>query len=1144
MSEAAAGSSVFDDASDVTHSTAFVILNTLVDEGHIVEERAEYLKQKFTDLHNRVLAIYKRDNLLLKRARKLRSQLDAERRRVQERGEQARKDDDEILLLKREVVELEKEWTSAQERESVLQVEALEMDRRKQNLILEREDALAAEEARIRPKIECTQQEIYEMGEKVKEMVKSYEDLQVKKVDLAKEEEALKTELGGFATVFAQAKQQYANIEQEPQRAEKQLSLVKRSLAAAMHEAEGLEGKLKWQQETIAQLERTRTSMAQDLAHAKVNRQKVKSDIDSKRKTLQTLTASLEVEVETRQGFQDRQVELDLLVKTTRIAKNQEEDGVERHRREKEKIVREYANLQKQIADSHHEQQTLKESQLQIKRQIDELDKQEKALLCQIQHSRADLNAKQRRLLEEERRDKTFSEQANVVLEDISNLEDMMQLKRSQEEAKTREFLALSTQRQELSRECAKEGTRELMTKEELRAKEVHYREVHRWQEELQKQLDSLTRSFQQVKRERSQMAAQIHAIAQKMTEVAEKTKILENELEVLLRECALKEKELMKKKRQIQENTQTCTNLRIEKNNHRKRMMNARGEEIEVKTLVRRLNTELSMVEDDMTGHQKKYGHAIDSRNHVGILLIDLNDEKSLLLEKERAQEIALRMGMQLTNQRQEDLARMRRRMADLSREVQVCYKMLPKVKELEEELRKIELEVEDEAWRVEVLEKDLTDPNNPHRWRRIKKVLPSPGIPALPCTSSPSFSSPSSSPPPGAPSSFPSSGSARGNGEGRGISIPPPPEESTMPRLSRLVGGSILSLTDATAHGKRGMTSQNVSEAAINAASAVYGGGGTKNCRSAEYVQLKVQCQDLETRLSAINEKLREKQLILVEVTELAERIGAHAERGKTFTLALAKEVNGRQCDIRKESRSMMATVSELSLYQASSIQLQRQVQYLESVVRDAEERLRNGDAPFAEAEEEYLRLKQRNERYRESVQRQQEEMEDFNVASMGIKRSTAMVRPNAYIPDNDAIGLSKPFNASFLPYRPSHPPPAILYALNPPVSRTRDSTDHEKLNAPTSPAYNFSVARSINSLAKKRDGSPSSVHTSSPLPCSSSAAAAPWSIRDDAAQAAPVDRDPRSKLSGRPRPTPHTSGSSKSTVVPDNNMKEKSG
>lgn len=950
----------FDDASDVTHSTAFVLLDTLVDEGHIVEERAEYLKQKFKDIHTRVLTIYKRDNLLLKRARQLRAQLDTERHRVQARGDIAKKDDDEIQALKRQVLELEKDLTSAQERESVLQVEALEMDRRKQSLILEIEDALAAEEARIRPKIEQTQQEICEMGERVKSMIASCEELQRKQVTFGKEEEVLKGEIGSFDSQFSQCKQQYANLESDPERARKQLQLVKRSLGAATREASILDEKLKVQQDSMTFMEMQRSSRAQDLATARSNRQKIIADMESKRKTLGTLSASLEVELETRQGYNDRLSELDQLIVTTKIAKNQDEDNLERQRREKERCLREHSALQQTISDLGKERQSIKEAESQCKRSIEELHRSAKELQDKIDAGKADVAAKQKRLLKEQRKEKVFTEKANVVLEDISNVEDLMSIKRNQEESKRREMLNLAVKRQELSRECAREANRAVMTKNELYTKDVHFREVHRRHEELQRQLDNLTSEFQRVKRERSQMAAQIQAIAQKMTEVAEKTKILENELEVLLRECALKEKDLVKKKRSSHEITQTCTNLRLEKNKHRKKLVKVTETEKEVKAQVRRMNVEVTIVEDDMTVMQRDYENAIDGRNQTGVLLIDRNDETSLLLEKSKAQEAAIEMGMSLTNQRTEEIRKMNIRVANLAREIEVCNKTIPKVRQLEEELMSLQHDVDDERWRVEVLENDLTNPNNPHRWRRIEKVLP------------PQVSLPTTVP----------EGTARTT------------EEAGEP-----------------AEGK--------GDASV-----------TKNCPSAEYVQLQARCQDLEAHVNAINEKLREKDLILAEVTELAERIGAHAESGKEFTLALAKQVNEHQCGIRKKTRGMMATISELSLFQASSIQLQKEVEYLEEVVKVAEARLEEGVAPFEEAEEEYRKMRRNNLRYSEYVQRKEEEkrkQQDGNE----VVNTTAPQRPNSYIPP-DELGLPKPFG-TFAPFRPSAAPRTVRHAAD---------------------------------------------------------------------------------------------------------------
>lgn len=963
-------STVFDDASDVTHSTAFAILNTLVDEGHIVEERADYLKQKFKDLHNRVLTIYKRDNTLLKRARLLRSQLDTERGQVQAKGEVAKKDDEEIQLLKRQVVELEKELTTVQERESVLQVEVLEMDRRKQNYILEREDAMAAEEARLRPKIERTKQEINDMGEEIKSMITECDSLQKKKEELTQEEEELKIEIGSFSAVFAQHKQQYANLERDPERATKQLQLVKRSLTAANLESTALDEKLKLQQENLLYLEVMRSTRAKDLASARGQKKKILADLASKRKTLHTLATSLEVEIETKQGYQDRLLELEMLIKTTRITKNQEEDALEKVMREKEKEVREYAAIQKAITESNQERQQLKNQQHLCKRTIGDVKRKAKELGNQIKVSESEMNAKRKLLLQEQAKDKWFTEKANIVLEDIANAEDLANVKRGQEEAKRKEWFSLVLKRQELARECVREAKREAMTVSELRTKEVHFREAHRWQDELQKQLDSITQQFQRMKRERSQLAAQIQAIAQKMTEVAEKTKILQNELEVLLRECGVKEKELHKKVRRAHELTQACTHLRLEKNKNRKKLTAVSAKEMEVVAQVRRMNIELTMIDDEMTAIQLQYERAIDSRNQSGVLLIDRNDEASLLVEKAKAQEAAIELGAYLTNQRTEELARLRRRLADVTREVDVCRRSIPKVKQLEDELQKLLSEIDDETWRVEVLEKDLISPTNPHRWRHIDRVLPT--APELLPVVPPAELQPSSSPGMSG-SGVRSGGTINGSGE-----------------------GSVEVLA----------TSQ-----------------------SDAYVELQARCQDLEARVQAINEKLREKHLVLAEVTELAERVGNHAESGKAFTLALAREVNEHQSNVRRSTRSMMATVSELSLFQASSIQLQRKVKFLEEMVEEAEKRMEEGLVPFAEAEEEYQRSKSKQKLFREAQERRAVEKRELENASGGLTRTTAAVRPNSYIPD-DQLGLPMPFHGTLGPYRGQSLPFQIEY------------------------------------------------------------------------------------------------------------------
>jgi hypothetical protein len=53
---------------------------------------------------------------------------------------------------------------------------------------------------------------------------------------------------------------------------------------------------------------------------------------------------------------------------------------------------------------------------------------------------------------------------------------------------------------------------------------------------------------------------------------------------------------------------------------------------------------------------------------------------------------------------------------------------------------------------------------------------------------------------------------------------------------------------------------------------------------------------------------------------VSNLAGRLKAQALEGREETLELAKRVNDFQVRIKSTTRRMMATVSELSMYQAS--------------------------------------------------------------------------------------------------------------------------------------------------------------------------------------------------------------------------------
>merc|ERR1712187_1048620 len=86
-----------------------------------------------------------------------------------------------------------------------------------------------------------------------------------------------------------------------------------------------------------------------------------------------------------------------------------------------------------------------------------------------------------------------------------------------------------------------------------------------------------------------------------------------------------------------------------------------------------------------------------------------------------------------------------------------------------------------------------------------------------------------------------------------------------------------------------------------------------------------LRLKIQDLEERLNDKKESLLEKELILEEVSALSDKLRQQAVDGRQGTMELSQKVNVFQARIKDVTRKMMATVSELSMYQATAHKLQ---------------------------------------------------------------------------------------------------------------------------------------------------------------------------------------------------------------------------
>merc|ERR1711879_900146 len=111
-----------------------------------------------------------------------------------------------------------------------------------------------------------------------------------------------------------------------------------------------------------------------------------------------------------------------------------------------------------------------------------------------------------------------------------------------------------------------------------------------------------------------------------------------------------------------------------------------------------------------------------------------------------------------------------------------------------------------------------------------------------------------------------------------------------------------------------------------------------------------------DLEERLNDKKEALLEKELILEEVTALSEKLRQQAVEGRQGTMELSQKVNVFQARIKDVTRKMMATVSELSMYQATAHKLQAERDEVCERAMTARERFSNGMPPTDLCDQEF--------------------------------------------------------------------------------------------------------------------------------------------------------------------------------------------
>ena len=185
------------------------------------------------------------------------------------------------------------------------------------------------------------------------------------------------------------------------------------------------------------------------------------------------------------------------------------------------------------------------------------------------------------------------------------------------------------------------------------------------------------------------------------------------------------------------------------------------------------------------------------------------------------------------------------------------------------------------------------------------------------------------------------------------------------------------------------------------------------------------------LEERLNNKKEALLEKELVYEEVSNLAEKLRTQALDGRNTTLQINEKINEYRARTNDLARKLYAAVSEVSMLQSKALKLQQEKEEKQQILDNAIENLEKNLPPTDDAEILWDRM-QRNSirRQQEAEERQQRKLLEQQLPPNSVK-SSALPRPNSYMPPD--IQIPKPYGV-FAPFKPSEPGAQMRHIVKP--------------------------------------------------------------------------------------------------------------
>ncbi len=934
---------------------AFTFLDEMQSKGRLSGDVVDALKARYRKLHETVLRCFSNERALLEKAKQLTIKLEEERGKIEEKIVSSHDTQLELESLRKDAHEVNDVVSKFSHELTLNRFELDEMESTLKETESRKEQNEQAQLAALLPRKSELQREAEAVEAEIR-VLEGYKELdrEYKKAHEARIAEA-KAKVEENDAELTKLRAEAQGLALEPER-------VRKEIAAQEAIYTKKKGEKAIAESTLAQLIAQQKKLKTERDSKAVMLSKCERDLDRLQTLINSLTTRRLIIDESKKAEALRVETINSKIKEMEMTTKALEEEILEHRSSYDQFKKRH-DKGKHDLDRQRRKRDALESQMQpMRAQYDADRRLLKALDKELEESRRvldeiklDEDLFMSQLLNKQRLEKDTEAMLIAVMAERKELDEKIRQADRQERALLSEIATLSAHRELVSRDASKASAQYAEGRETLKIKNMLLMNLDKQTLETYQRLKLSSLQYEKVKNSRNRFQSLFQTCVQSISELRERVRILQSEADVLRQESLTVDRKLVDEVRHHSNLLAGRDAARVDQNKLQAILEDTIGRERQQESEVLKLNSIVSQTEMRMLELRRDFAAAVDSRNLTGMQLIDRNDELCILYEKANLQQSVLNKGEVALKEKEAKMRTIKLEMEELRRKIELCRSRIPSLQ----------------------MYRQVTDTLQKHRdqlaaERMITKALdyklenPSFG------SSSSDSSSPSSS------SSSSSSGAAGEDGAvgSAGLSGPDRIPASVMALVPQGPRSRLLKGSDP----------------------------------SPEILAAKVQV--LGARLNERKEQLLERELVLDEVTSLSDKLRVQAAETRGGTLDLAKRLNDYQGRIRTMGRKIMATISELSMYQATSLRLQQQKTEAEAVLSTAQERLAQGIAPTDDAEYEWFRLERDRMRRQEALV---ERAANEKTAMMNIDRlvrTTAKVRPNHYLPEE--LSLPKPYGA----------------------------------------------------------------------------------------------------------------------------------